>query len=59
VFVGAGFHLASVFRVSPDGIVTVLAANLGDPEGVALDGRGHLYVAESSFHRVLRFNVRS
>lgn len=58
VFVGAGFHLASVFRVSPDGTVTVLAANLGDPEGVALDGRGHLYVAESSFHRVLRFNVR-
>jgi sugar lactone lactonase YvrE len=54
VIVSGGFHVARIFRVAPDGVVTVLAANLGDPEGIALDGRGDLYVAESSLHRIIR-----
>jgi hypothetical protein len=54
VFVSAGFHVGRIFRISPDGGVTTVAANLGDPEGLALDGAGDLYVAESSFHRIVR-----
>jgi hypothetical protein len=54
VIVSGGFHVARIFRVAPNGAVTVLAANLGDPEGIALDGRGDLYVAESSLHRIIR-----
>ena len=54
VFVSAGFHVARIFRVSPDGVVTTVAANLGDPEGIAYHETGYLYVAESSFHRIVR-----
>jgi hypothetical protein len=54
VYVSGGFHMAAVFRVEPDGAVTTIAQNLADPEGIALDARGDLYVAESSFHRILR-----
>jgi sugar lactone lactonase YvrE len=54
LIVSGGFHIGQVFRVAPDGAVTVLAANLADPEGIALDGRGRLYVAESTFHRIVR-----
>jgi sugar lactone lactonase YvrE len=34
--------------------VTTVASNLADPEGIALDAEGHLYVAESAFHRIVR-----
>lgn len=54
VFVSGGFWVASIFRVSPDGAVTTLASRLADPEGIALDDRGTLYVAESAFHRIVR-----
>jgi sugar lactone lactonase YvrE len=43
--------------VSPEGQVTALAGPLGDPEGLALDADGHLYVAESSLHRIVRLRV--
>jgi hypothetical protein len=54
IIVSAGFHMGQVFRIGPDGTVTLLAANLADPEGIALDGRGRIYVAESSLHRIVR-----
>lgn len=54
VFVSGGFHVGSVFRVSPTGAVSTVAARLADPEGIAIDAGGVLYIAESSFHRILR-----
>ena len=54
VYVSGGFHVGQVFRVSVDGDVTVVASNLADPAGIAVDGRGTLYIAESSRHRILR-----
>ena len=54
VFVSGGFHVGRVFRVTPHGVVTVVAADLADPAGIALDARGALYIAESSVHRILR-----
>jgi hypothetical protein len=57
IFVSGGFHVGTVFRVAPDGAVTVVASGLADPEGIALDARGNLYVAESSFHRIVRLRA--
>jgi sugar lactone lactonase YvrE len=57
IFVSGGFHVGSVFSVSPSGVVTTLASRLADPQGIALDGRGNLYVAESSFHRIVRLRL--
>jgi hypothetical protein len=54
LLVSGGFHVGRIFRVRADGAVSTIAANLGDPEGIALDADGTLYVAESSFHRVVR-----
>jgi sugar lactone lactonase YvrE len=54
LFVSGGFHVGQVFRVTADGEITVLASNLADPAGIAVDGRGGVYVAESSRHRILR-----
>jgi hypothetical protein len=54
LFVSGGFHVGKIFRVRSDGAVSTVASNLGDPEGIALDADGSLYVAESSFHRVVR-----
>lgn len=58
VFVSGGFWVTSVFRVSPDGSVKTLATRLADPQGIALDARGNLYVAESALHRVIRLSAR-
>ena len=58
ILISGGFHVGRIFRVTPDGTVTVVATNLADPEGIALDARGHLYVAESSFHRIVRLRAR-
>lgn len=55
VFVSGGFHVARIFRISAQGAVATVASNLADPEGIALDGEGRLYVAESSLHRIVRF----
>ncbi|HEY7543065.1 MAG TPA: hypothetical protein VIF11_23200 [Methylomirabilota bacterium] len=54
VYVSGGFHVGQVFRVTPDGAVETLASDLADPEGIAVDGRGAVYVAESSLHRIVR-----
>ncbi len=56
LLVSGGFHVGKIFRVRGDGAVFTLASNLGDPEGIALDSDGSLYVAESSFHRVVRLH---
>lgn len=58
IFVAGGFHVARIFHVTPEGRITTVAGGLADPEGLALDADGYLYVAESSFHRVIRLKVR-
>lgn len=54
VFVSSGFHIREVYRVSPTGVVTSVARELGDPEGIVVGRSGALYVAETAFHRVIR-----
>lgn len=54
VFVSSGFQIRQILRISPTGAVTVIASNLGDPEGIAVDDAGDLYVAESALHRIIR-----
>jgi len=54
VFVSTGFHVRQVYRVSPAGAVTLVAAELGDPEGIAVDAESRVYVAETALHRVIR-----
>lgn len=54
VFVSSGFQIRRIFRVSPTGAVTVVARDLGDPEGIAVDDDGALYIAENALHRVIR-----
>jgi sugar lactone lactonase YvrE len=57
IVVSGGFHVARIFRVEPDGGITTVAANLGDPEGIVLGGDGYLYIAESAFHRIVRIRL--
>lgn len=59
VFISGGFHVGRIFHVSPEGVVTTVVSGLADPEGIALDPAGHLYVAESSFHRIVRLRLPS
>ncbi len=54
LFVSSGFHIREIFRVSADGVVTTIARGLGDPEGIAVDRSGALYVAETALHRIIR-----
>jgi hypothetical protein len=54
VYASGGFQVGALFRVAPDGAVTVLARDLADPQGIALDADGNLYLAESSLHRIIR-----
>jgi sugar lactone lactonase YvrE len=54
VYVSGGFHLGQVFRISTAGTITMVASDLADPAGIAVDRRGTLYIAESSRHRILR-----
>ena len=58
VFVSSGFQIRQIFRISPSGAVTVVARNLGDPEGIAVDDAGDLYIAENALHRVIRIRSR-
>jgi hypothetical protein len=58
VFVSGGFHVARIFRVSMAGQVETAAESLGDPEGIVLDDRSYLYIAESAYHRIVRLKVR-
>jgi len=54
LFLSTGFHVRRLFRVSPGGVVTTIASDLGDPGGVAVDNEGRIYVAETALHRVIR-----
>lgn len=54
VFVSTGFHIRDLFRVSPIGVVTRIARELGDPGGIVVDGEGAVYVAETALHRIIR-----
>ena len=58
VFVSGGFHVAQIFRVANDGTVTLLASGLADPEGIAVDLDGNVYIAESALHRIVRIRSR-
>src|SRR2546426_51601 len=54
VFVSSGFHTRELYRVSPAGVVTSIARDLGDPQGIVVDRSGALYVAETALHRIIR-----
>ncbi len=45
----------AVAKLHPDGHVTAFAENLSQPQGLAFDAMGHLYVADGRAGRVLRF----
>jgi hypothetical protein len=57
VFVSAGFHIRELYRVSPTGLVTSVAHDLGDPQGIVVDRWGDLYVAETALHRIIRIRL--
>jgi sugar lactone lactonase YvrE len=51
-------HLAHVVvKVTDDGTATLFASGLEDPQGLAFDSAGHLYVADGDAGRVLRFRA--
>ena len=54
ILVSSGFHIREVYRVSPTGMVTSIARDLGDPQGIAVDRTGALYIAETALHRIIR-----
>lgn len=54
VYVSAGFHIREVYRISASGAVTSIARDLGDPQGIAVDPTGALYIAETALHRIIR-----
>src|SRR5262245_27767474 len=54
VYVSSGFHIREVYRISPTGAVTSVARGLGDPQGIAVDPTGALYIAETALHRIIR-----
>ena len=58
VFVCGGFQIRQIFRISPEGQVSTIANELGDPGGIVLDREGALYVAETALHRILRIAGR-
>ncbi|MGH6690375.1 MAG: IPT/TIG domain-containing protein, partial [Gammaproteobacteria bacterium] len=47
----------AVAKLHGTGNVTLFAADLRDPRGLAFDGGGHLYVADGRVGRVLRFRA--
>ena len=58
VFVSSGFHIRQVFRVSPQGAVSVVARHLGDPEGIAVSEDGEVLVSsEGRDAEVLRVDL--
>jgi hypothetical protein len=54
LLVSTGFHVRILYRVSPDGALSVVATELGDPSGVVVDAAGWIYVAETALHRIIR-----
>jgi hypothetical protein len=53
-YVSSGFHIRGLYRVSPSGVVTSIARELGDPAGIAVDRDGAIYIAETALHRIIR-----
>ena len=53
-YVSSGFHIRGLYRISPSGVVTSIARELGDPAGIAVDREGAIYVAETALHRIIR-----
>jgi hypothetical protein len=54
LYVCGGFWVASVYRVTRDGTVSTVANRLADPQGIAIDANGAIYLAESALHRIVR-----
>jgi hypothetical protein len=54
VLVSSGFHIRRIYRITMGGEVSVVAAELGDPNGIAVDREGRIYVAETAYHRISR-----
>src|SRR5262245_41821120 len=54
LLVSTGLHLRRLFRMTPEGAVSTVASELGDPGGVAVDAAGRIYVAETALHRIIR-----
>lgn len=59
LFVSSGFHIRRIYRVSPAGGVSLVASDLGDPQGIAVDAAGRLYVAETALHRIVQIRPAS
>jgi hypothetical protein len=57
VYVSSGFHIRGLYRVSPAGVVTSIARELGDPGGIAIAPDGSIYVAETALHRIIRLRA--
>ena len=47
----------AIAKVHDDGAVTLFAADLRDPQGLAIDREGNLYIADGHEGRVLRFRA--
>jgi hypothetical protein len=56
LLVSAGFHIRVLYRVTPAGGVSIVAGDLGDPNGVVVDPAGAIYVAETALHRIIRIS---
>lgn len=54
LLVSSGFHIRKIYQVTPAGSVSIVASDLGDPAGIAVDRQGRLYVAETALHRIIR-----
>jgi hypothetical protein len=59
VVVSTGFHIRRLLGISPGGTVTDIAWDLGDPNGLAIDASGVIYLAETAHHRILRIRPAS
>jgi len=59
VVVSTGFQIRRLVSISPEGVTTTIAWDLGDPNGLAIDAAGVIYVAETAHHRVLRLTPPS
>ena len=58
LLVSTGFHVRRLFHVSASGATTILASDLGDPNGVAIDAENRIYIAETALHRIIRLVPR-
>src|SRR5438874_8250038 len=50
-------ELGAIDKVHPDGTLTPFASDLDDPQGLAFDADGSLYVADGRSGRVVRFRA--